>query len=270
MTSDPLCQVQTMPPLSVEEEPRADEPRGDLAPHLREELRRGGQEQPRRGERGEARSADQGVAAECDRSAAPAAALSRGSRCRSRRSGGGAGSCRAGARCGGGVDLGVAARERDEGEDGGSRERQARSGRHGDTLRERGRLMCHALSTVRLGRHAYTGVDMNEPSWAPQEADRILLAGAEDSIETIALILATLPRRHPRPGLRRGRRRARSRHALGAGAGDGQLAGARARPAAPAIRRRLDERDAHRRRIRRGQRLRLDRCRGPARLLTAD
>ncbi len=29
--------------------------------------------------------------------------------------------------------------------------------------------------------------------WDPQPADRMLLAGSEDSIETIALILATLP-----------------------------------------------------------------------------
>lgn len=34
---------------------------------------------------------------------------------------------------------------------------------------------------------------MNDPRWQPQPADRILLAGADEAIETIALILATLP-----------------------------------------------------------------------------
>ena len=31
------------------------------------------------------------------------------------------------------------------------------------------------------------------PDWNPQPADRILLAGADEAIDTIALILATLP-----------------------------------------------------------------------------
>lgn len=61
--------------------------------------------------------------------------------------------------------------------------------------------MAGCLAGVLTGevRHAYTKKDMNPEThslsiaWDPKAADRILLAGGIDDLETIRMILATLP-----------------------------------------------------------------------------